>query len=91
MHPDLVLLRWYQPDEFKLLTSKSWRQMPVTWGLLCELTPAQMVALGNWTDQQQDRTVSAMPPIRYTGSKQHLALCVEAHLRCIPCSRLGLP
>lgn len=64
------------PDEFKLLTSKSWRQMPVTWGLLCELTPAQMVALGNWTDQQQDRTVSAMP-LRYTGSKQHLALVLK--------------
>lgn len=63
-------------DEFKLLTSKSWRQMPVTWGLLCELTPAQMVALGNWTDQHQDRTVSAMP-LRYTGSKQHLALVLK--------------
>ena len=41
------------------LTSKSWRQIPITWGTLCELTPAQMVALGNWTDHQQEKNVSA--------------------------------
>lgn len=43
---------------------------------MVELNPAQMVALGNWTDRQKDTQVSAMP-LRYTGSKQHLALLLK--------------
>ena len=62
--------------ELSQLTGKSWRQIPITWGTLCELTSAQMVALGNWTDHQQEKNVSAMP-LRYTGSKQHLSLLLK--------------
>lgn len=42
------------------LMGKSCRQIPITWGTLCELSSAQMVALGNWTDQQQEKNVSAV-------------------------------
>lgn len=62
--------------ELATLTGKSWRQLPITWGTMVELNPAQMVALGNWTDRQKDTQVSAMP-LRYTGSKQHLALLLK--------------
>ena len=72
-----MAVRGVVPDaELAALTGKSWRQLPITWGTLCELTPAQMVALGNWTDHQKDTQVSAMP-LRYTGSKQHLALLLK--------------
>ena len=48
-----MAVRGVVPDaELAALTGKSWRQLPITWGTLCELTPAQMVALGNWTDLQ---------------------------------------
>ena len=64
--------------ELSQLTGKSWRQIPITWGTLCELTPAQMVAL--WEtgqDHQQDKTVSAMP-LRYTG-KATLGFAAKAY------------
>ena len=65
-----------QPSELSMLSSKSWRQMPVTWGVLSELSAPQLVALGNWTDHQRDQSVSSMP-LRYTGSKQHLSLILK--------------
>ena len=68
-------VRGVVPDaELAALTGKSWRQLPITWGTLCELSSAQMVALGNWTDHQKGRQMSEVP-LRYTGSKQHWLCC----------------
>ena len=50
--------------------------MLITWGVLSELSGPQLVALGNWTGHQQDRSVSSMP-LRYTGSKQRLSLILK--------------
>lgn len=70
-------MRGVVPDsELQLITSKSWRQVPITWSLLARLTPAQQVALGTWTDRAADQQLSQMP-LRYTGAKQYQSLLVK--------------
>ena len=60
------------PTDLRSLTSKSWRQAPITWATMANLSPVQLVALGNWCDKFKAEA-SAMP-LRYTGSKSSL-LC----------------
>ena len=93
MHPDLVLLRWYRQMNSSCLPppSKSLEtQMPVTWGLLCELTPSS-----DGGSRELDRSAARQDRVCYAPTLHRIqtAPCarIEAHLRCIPCSRLGLP
>ena len=66
----LVMRGVVEDDQLGMLSSKSWRQVPVTWAHLVQLHPALTVALGNWTDKAPDQSRSQMP-LRYTGSKQY--------------------
>eukprot|EP00435_Cladocopium_sp_Y103_P036638 s1798_g9.t1 len=68
----LVIRGVVPDDQLDMLSSKSWRQVPVTWAQLAQLHPSLTVAMGNWTDKAPGKDLSQMP-LRYTGSKQYMS------------------
>ena len=67
----LALASEVEPEDLKHITSKSWRQLSVTWSLLSELDPTHACALGNWLDATEKGV--NITPWRYHRAKQQQA------------------
>eukprot|EP00435_Cladocopium_sp_Y103_P050896 s279_g15.t1 len=75
----LALAVEVEPDDLRRITSKSWRQLSVTWSFLSELDPTQVCALGNWLDTTEKGV--NITPWRYHRGKQQQAQSLKLLLR----------
>eukprot|EP00435_Cladocopium_sp_Y103_P044163 s845_g12.t1 len=75
----LALSDEVEPDDLRRITSKSWRQLSVTWSFLSELDPTQVCALGNWLDTTEKGV--NITPWRYHRGKQQQAQSLKLLLR----------
>eukprot|EP00435_Cladocopium_sp_Y103_P062829 s1013_g24.t1 len=75
----LALTTEVAPEDLKRITSKSWRQLSVTWSFLSELDPTQVCALGNWLDTTEKGV--NITPWRYHRGKQQQAQSLKLLMR----------
>ena len=69
------------PEETAKVSSKSWRELPVTLPFLSGLNATEVCALGNWLDASSQG--SNVTPWRYHRAKQQQACSLKHRLRFV--------
>eukprot|EP00438_Fugacium_kawagutii_P015958 Skav227095 [mRNA] locus=scaffold199:2660:6188:+ [translate_table: standard] len=75
----LVLSQAVEADHLARISSKSWRQLGVTWAFLSQLDTTQACALGNWIDTSEPKT--NVTPWRYHRGKLQQSQALKLLMR----------
>eukprot|EP00438_Fugacium_kawagutii_P032678 Skav221339 [mRNA] locus=scaffold1845:45180:46922:+ [translate_table: standard] len=75
----LVLSQAVEADHLARISSKSWRQLGITWAFLSQLDTTQACALGNWINTSESKT--NITPWRYHRGKLQQSQALKLLMR----------